>query len=145
MKNKFNNENVYVVFPSIINEDKFLQDPIEISLAKRHTLDSYIDIFNDEELYYINNGEELLKDKKYINVFKNDCTQLSNYVFSLKTDHIKDLDAYMKLIRSIKSTYNDEELRTIISILKEEIKNIDYVKTKKTSKGKIRRKIKRIK
>ena len=49
----------------------------------------------------------------------------------------------MKLIRSIKVEYKKEELKEIINLLREEIANIDYSKTKKLNKGKIRKKIKR--
>ena len=141
MDKKYLNENIYVGLPSKIEENNFVQKPKEVTIITKDEKNNYIVILNDEEIYVFER-DELKSDKKYIGVFKNDLTSLANYVFSLKTDYIKDLEVYMHMVMSIKSEYTYEELENIINYIRSEIYNFDYTKTRKitTAKRRIRRK-----
>ena len=141
MDKKYLNENIYVGLPSKIEENNFVQKPNDITIIKKDEQNNYIDIFTKEEIYVFQR-DELNIDKKYIRVFRDDFTLLSNFVFSLKTDYIKDTKIYMELVMSIKSEYTLEELEKILSNIKKEIYNIKYPQTRKitTAKKRIRKK-----
>ena len=140
MKQMFKDNNLYIVLPSKVEEDKFIQNPLDITIVNKNKDNCYVDFLNNQEIYVFNR-DELLEDKKYIRVFPGDITTLRNYIFSLKTDHIKNIDSYMESIRSIDSEYTQESLEKILQFLKEEIHNLDYSKTRKIARAK--RKIKR--
>ena len=130
MKEKYNNDNLFVVLPSIIKNNKIIQNPNDITIVQKEENNYYINVFNKEKVYYFNK-DKLNEGIKYIGVFKNDLTSLSNYIFSLHSDNIKNLDLYVKVIKSIKPEYTNEDLEFIISFLQKEIQNIEYIKEKK--------------
>lgn len=135
MEKKYKDNNIYVVLPSKVEEDKFIQKPQDVAIVNKNINNSYIDVLTNEEIYEFNR-DELTKEKKYIRVFNGDLTTLRNYIFSLNTGHIKNIDGYMEVIRSIDFEYNQETLEKISSYLREEIKNIDYPKTRKITRAK---------
>lgn len=134
---KINDEDLYVVLPSKIEEDKFIQKPQDITIVNKNKNNNYIDIITNEEIFVFNR-DILTEEKKYIMIFPGDITSLRNYMFSLKSDHIKNIDSYIQAIRSVDIEYKQETLVNILNFLKEEIENIDYTKTKKISKVKKR-------
>lgn len=135
MKQIFKDNNIYIVLPSKVEEEKFIQNPQDVTIVNKTEDNCYIDFLTNEEIYVFNR-DELLEDKKYIGVFNGDLTTLRNYIFSLKTDHIKNTDNYMELIRSVDSEYEKSTLEKIIYFLKEEIQNLEYTKTRKITRGK---------
>lgn len=135
MEKKYKDNNIYVVLPSKVEEDKFIQKPQDVAIVNKNINNSYIDVLTNEEIYEFNR-DELTKEKKYIRVFNGDLTTLRNYIFSLNTGHIKNIEGYMEVIRSIDFEYNQETLEKISSYLREEIKNIDYPKTRKITRAK---------
>lgn len=135
MKQILKDNNLYIVLPSKVEKEKFIQNPQDVTIVNKTEDNCYIDFLTNEEIYVFNR-DELLEDKKYIGVFNGDLTTLRNYIFSLKTDHIKNTDNYMELIRSVDSEYEKSTLEKIIYFLKEEIQNLEYTKTRKITSGK---------
>ena len=107
MKQMFKDRNLYIVLPSKVEEDKFIQNPQNVTIVNKTKDNCYIDFLTNQEIYVFNR-DELLEDKKYIRVFPGDIITLRNYIFSLKTDHIKNIDRYMESIRSIDLEYTQE-------------------------------------
>ena len=140
MKKIFKDNNLYIVLPSKVEEEKFIQNPQDVTIVNKTEDNCYLDFLTNEEIYVFNR-DELSNNKKYIGVFNGDLTMMRNYIFSLKTDHIKNTDNYMELIRSVDSEYEKSTLEKIIYFLKEEIQNLEYTKTRKITRG--RRKIRK--
>lgn len=135
MEQKLKDNNLYIVLPSEVDGDKFIQKPKNITIVNKNEENSYIDFLTNEEIYVFNR-DELTEDKKYIRVFNGDLTTLRNYIFSLNTGHIKNINGYMEAMRSIDFEYAQETLEKTLSFLREEIHNIEYTKTRKISRGK---------
>lgn len=141
MEKKIKDNRLYVALPSEVDGYKFIQKPKNITIVNKNEENSYIDFLTNEEIYVFNR-DELTEDKKYIRVFNGDLTTLRNYIFSLNTGHIKDINGYMEVLKSIAFEYNQETLEKILYFLREEIHNIEYTKTRKitTAKRRIRKK-----
>lgn len=137
MENRYNSNNLFIILPSKVEEQKIVQNPNDITIVTKDKQNNYIDIFTNEEIYVFQR-EALQPEKKYIRVFRDDFTQLSNFVFSLKTDFIEDTKLYMELIMSIKSEYTKEELEKIMFIIKKEIYNFKCTQTRKMPKSKMK-------
>ena len=140
MKQIFKDNNIYIVLPSKVEEEKFIQNPQDVTIVNKTEDNCYIDFLTNEEIYVFNR-DELSNNKKYIGVFNGDLTMMRNYIFTLKTDHIKNTDNYMELIRSVDIEYKKENLEKILYFLREEIQNLEYSKTRKITRG--RRKIRK--
>lgn len=140
MKEKYKNMDLYVAIPSkldIENENKMIQNPNDITIIEKTKEYTFIDVFNNEEILVFCQ-DELKYENKYIGVFRDDCVNLSGYMYSIKTDYLQNLNEYMEVLRSINTEYTQEELEKIKKFLKKETKNLNYTKTKKITKGKRR-------
>ena len=76
---KYNNENVFIVLPSVIEGEKILQIPSNITIALKDKNNNYTEYNTNEKFYFFNNNE-VRTDKKYIGAFNNDYTTISNYI-----------------------------------------------------------------
>ena len=140
MKEKYKNIDLYVAIPSkldIETQNRMIQNPNDITILERTKENNFIDIFSNEEIYVFCQ-DELKYENKYIGVFREDCINLSGYMYSIKTDYLQNLNEYMEVLRSINLEYTQEQLEKIKKFLKKETKNLNYIKTKKITKGKRR-------
>ena len=126
-------EELYVAFPSIINEKEFYQNPNNVMILKEENGYDLIDIFTGEEVY-IFKRDELKIDKKYIGVFSFDCQKLLGYIYSFNTEHVNDIETLSKFMFKNGKKYSIEELNQLLIFFKQEVPKIAYKKIKRISK-----------
>ena len=140
MKKSYLKNQLYIAMPSKLDENDsniLVQNPKDITVLHLNEENKFIDLTDNQEVVFF----EIFKldaNKKYIDVFRNDCDLFVNYIYSFKTDNLEVTDTFRKILFDNKNYFTEENIKFIIEFLKSESANYYYLRTKKIKKGKRR-------